>query len=791
MSQKFVLVGCLGAVLFACGPAKKEPELYVTFRPSSIDNKGAKSVVTVSATNDEGKPGAGTVMVKSEAGSLKAGQELTLDAEGLATVDFTCKILEDPACNGRIEVTATWSYKSKDYTASAKIQVGIIVVPPPQDGGSDGGPIFVIDGGVGDAGTVGVHKVTMVSERPTLVAGGGDNMKVTATVTVTATGAAVVGTPVVFTTTLGSFTIAPGTVSKTVMTDANGKAEVQLFVAGASEGIAVVNALALDADGNANVPFSPVGSIVHMPDPLTKAVLGIQSSGRDTTTPIFFRVLSSGSSQKGVPGVLVLFEANGPANIKVSPEAVTDINGVATAILQSGDEVGSATVTATVASTKGVVPEIKAVHPGTPISGGKPSDQKFRVECVRKNLGVMVGENPPLTPVTHPNLTTTTCTATLVDRNSNTVLVPTSVLWFAEAGQIDGVTNSATTGLATAKYSTVALPPDQDPFVGEPSSLKFFPDGGPVLNPDGGQTTYNPRDNFVTIIGVVSGEEAFDDGSGISNGVKDGKWNPGEWFTDLAEPFLDTNDNNAYDEGEYFLDTDRVDCANPTAAPTKNNKWDGPNGCWDGNTQIWRSIHIIYSGAKWAGSTDGTPFWTNTPGPMTRLLASPTPGDNTASLLNYSNINGAVGKGSFVGMAVSWTDLWYNGASPECTYTLNKINPTGRGDVVIQSSGIGLDGWYHGLAYRSYDATESATVPGQFTINGPCDSRRGVTPPPRTRCIRRFDVDFWARGNVTSFIISGANPADMSPTSTLGWYLTFNHPAIAPTFSWGMSATIQ
>lgn len=90
----------------------------------------------------------------------------------------------------------------------------------------------------------------------------------------------------------------------------------------------------------------------------------------------------------------------------------------------------------------------------------------------------------------------------------------------------------------------------------------------------------NPRDNLVTMIAVVSGEEAFTDQNG------NGTWDPGEPFVDLTEPFVDADDDGTWDPNdERFLDTNG------------NGTWDGKNGKWDARTQIWVQERLLWTGA--------------------------------------------------------------------------------------------------------------------------------------------------------------------------------------------------
>ena len=99
------------------------------------------------------------------------------------------------------------------------------------------------------------------------------------------------------------------------------------------------------------------------------------------------------------------------------------------------------------------------------------------------------------------------------------------------------------------------------------------------LKSDGtGRYENNPRDNLVTLIAIVEGEEAFSDTN--ANGTFD----VGESFVDLTEPFVDSNDNGTWDEGEQFIDVNG------------NRMWDGRNGRWDANTQLWMMERVLWTG---------------------------------------------------------------------------------------------------------------------------------------------------------------------------------------------------
>jgi hypothetical protein len=80
------------------------------------------------------------------------------------------------------------------------------------------------------------------------------------------------------------------------------------------------------------------------------------------------------------------------------------------------------------------------------------------------------------------------------------------------------------------------------------------------------------------MIAVTAGEEAYDD---LNN---NGQYDNGEPFTDLTEPFVDSNDNGTWDPGERYIDTNG------------NGKWDGKNAKFDSNTLIWVQNRILWTG---------------------------------------------------------------------------------------------------------------------------------------------------------------------------------------------------
>ena len=709
MNRRIVLatVAISACVLWQCGPTTTDPVLSISAKPLIIDKPTTSVTLTVTAIDELNKSGTGTVTVTSAAGSLTAGAEITLGADGTGTTPFTCDVGADPACSGRVKISATWSHGGKSYDASVNVNV-----TPVPDSGAGGGSAG--DGGMtGDGGTIdaGVFVIDLVFQKPSLVAATGDSTTVTATVKTTDGGATVVGQPILFTTTRGSFNAAPGITSSTVPTDMTGKATVTLFSAGASTGSATVTAGALDSQSTGTVLFADVASIIYIADARTKPTIGIIQSNRDTTTPIFFQVLNA--QNMGVGGVEVSFSAAGPSGITTSPRGITDDTGYVFTTLQSGDDVGIATVTATVTATQGTGAEKSTKHPGTPVVGGRPSDKGFSFACEKKNIGALhvAGSVPPTrqqSPIT--------CTVNLTDRFGKPV-GPTSVQFYVEVGSATNtpvVTPiSGALGEAKLAYSPVStsLPVDVAPLAGEPS----YGNGR------------NPRDMLVTIIAVVNGEEDFSDGSGDA-GVVNGKWDPGEWFVDLPEPFVDVNDNNVWDPGEPPPISNNRDCAHPDGGLSAG--WDGPNGCWDADTQIWRATHVVFSG------------------PLTNPIDfSPIPYPLTVAPMEMRTF------------PFTWADAWGNKSSADGASIAATLQNLTGGSVTVNANLTGDQTGAMDVQYQLVQATESAIGSGVFTIDGPCMTVNTPSPTSlRTRCLRRTAFGPFNKGNEGSVTITGRTP---------------------------------
>jgi len=424
--------------------------------------------------------------------------------------------------------------------------------------------------------------------------------------------------------------------------------------------------------GSVGGPVGPPTSVLGIA--AAPSVLGIKGSGIQETG--LTRFLVTDAAGRPVSNVGVSFAQAQPALVTLGiTVGVTASDGTVSVDYTAGSVVGVSAITATVGGggPTGSYP--------VAVRGAKPSASGFYFRCGKTNLPVYT---------TTMEYETTTCTVRLSDRYGNRVGIATPVSFAAEAGSISASVltkpfsfanpTDPEEGSLTVTFSSDMgngfSPADTTPF---PADATQFPKPR-ALEPSSG--SFNPRDNLVTIIAMVRGEEAFVDAN------LDGQYNAGELFVDQGDPFIDSNDNNAYDSA-----TEPRFCGGASCAT-----YHVPNGVWDSDRTIWAPTWVAFTGVV---STRVDPW---------------TPG----SCIDYTDNN--LGNPSATGAAVAALDQWLNVGPIGQTYAATVAgNPTGvkltvfGGFAELDNIGSSDVSWEK---VSAANPTTACTVAN--TVNGAC-----------------------------------------------------------------------
>jgi hypothetical protein len=557
LTSKFLLVVALAFAVAGCGGA--DPSTAAPAPPTTGPGGG---------TGGGGGGGTSSVTVSVAAGSA------SLIANGTSTTTITATVTDAgvPVADGTVvnfsrtpttggtlsAASATTVGGNASVTFTAGTTVTTVTVNATYGTATGAATITLTAVPPG-----GMQTVSVVSGSTSLVANG------TSATTLTATVTDGVGAPVADGTVV-NFSRTPttgGTLSAASATTVGGNASVT-FTAGTTTTTVTISATSGAATGAVSITLTsvppPPGGIQFVsarPD-----VIGIQGGGQPTTSTITFKVTDA-SGNPVAAGQSVAFAMTGPSGGKLPSNGgefigsdptnptvatgTTDGSGLATVILNSGSVPGPVTIKATVVVGTTTFSSSSSV---ISIGGGVPSAKHFSFPVARKNLPGLVLDNFP-----------TTATVLLADRSGNfNVLAGTSVSFYAEAGAIDTSAVVDNTGKATVNFRTQAPLPA-------------------VLGP----APYQPN-GWVTILATVRGEETFIDANG------NGKFDVGESFSDLGEPFIDQNDDEIFNVGEYYVDGNG------------NSAYDGPNGMWDGpmcpstgcqaSPMIWAQNKLMFTG---------------------------------------------------------------------------------------------------------------------------------------------------------------------------------------------------
>jgi hypothetical protein len=468
------------------------------------------------------------------------------------------------------------------------------------------------------------------------------------------------------------------------------------------------------ADGGVKVAGPPTIIIETAAAP---AILGLKGSGIQESGLMTFLVTDAQGTP--APGAAVTFGQALPNLVTLSnTTATSDANGNAVVAYTSGPEVGVSSITATLTATGAI-----ASHP-VAVRGAKPSGSGFYFHCAQANLPVYT---------TTDQHQTTTCTVRLSDRFGNRVGVPTPVFFAAEAGAISASAmtqafdptkptdpgEGSVTVTFSSDFGNGFMPVDTTPLAASAGQFPF----ARVVEPSNG--AFNPRDQFVTIIAMVRGEEAFVDAN------HNGAYDPGELFVDEGDPYIDSNDNNQYDGATEVRFCEAANCS----------AYHGPNGVWDANTTIWVPTWVVFTG-------NGGP-----------VVTAPSP-----ACLDYTDNNNLAAFGSIVSAA--FVDQWLNPPGPGTTFSI--LSPvsgqSGLKLTLLGNSSPALDGWgAMGVLHVNFDWIQ---VAGSDAVAG--NTACTLANTTTGACVQKLVFYNWDSGLRTTAEIDNTNKTPPAPATNPG-----------------------
>ena len=463
------------------------------------------------------------------------------------------------------------------------------------------------------------------------------------------------GTQVSFTLTYAG--AAPGALSSATAFTVGGLARVVFTADQTSTGPAFITAAAGTPAVTSNQVLVNVSPAMPGSIQFVSAVPDAIAIGSGNTSLVKFRVLSSTGGPS--PTTTVNFEMLGPSGADVTATGTTDNAGEVTTILQAGNLAGPVVVKATVQGTT-----LSATAGNISIGGGIPSDRFLSVSASKLNLPGLGCDGQ-----------TSIINVYLADRFGNyNILQGWSVSFATDAGAIDRSNVTDAAGATTASYRTQApRPNDVDPIAGEPYYTALV---------SGVTRTFNPRDGYAGILVYTSGEEYFDDKNA------DADYQPGEPFTDLPEPFIDSNDSGVWNSGELFFDW-------PLSVPTSTvGSYNAGNGVWDRQIPIFRNIPLVITGPP-----DFSPV-------TTHIVSGPS--------LTTGDVS--IAKGSSVTFYIFVSDVNMNAPMAGTTVTMTADDSSYS---VTKAGGYSIlpDSLSYGPAYVSYTVRNKSTVTVATPIN--------------------------------------------------------------------------
>ncbi len=233
---------------------------------------------------------------------------------------------------------------------------------------------------------------------------------------------------------------------------------------------------------------------------------------------------------------------------------------------QLGDPDAEGVVTARLHA--GILPGTLVVHASLGSADGPPDASSETYEVVglppsqvalRCDPGAVPAFDRRVGPLTIDGVVTTTCTATVLDRVGQPI-EGVRVGFATEAGSITGEGVTDVDGHAFSALTPVGQAPAE------------------LVTTDENE----PGDGQVRVIAWAAGAEMFTDIDG------DGRYTAGldelRVQQDLAEPFIDADDDGRSENGEPFRDADG------------DRAWTFANGLWDSHWPIWSDATVLFVG---------------------------------------------------------------------------------------------------------------------------------------------------------------------------------------------------
>jgi len=345
-----------------------------------------------------------------------------------------------------------------------------------------------------------------------------------------------------------------------------------------------------------SITVSPVDAASIEFDSVDQNPVAIKATGGVEYSNIKFKVQDTNGNP--ATDINVHFTMSGPGGIGYLDENdsnpyesdVSTQDGIEKVVLHSGYEAGVVTIKAEVDIDGDGTYDLVAATPVISIGGGVASDKWFSVAVEKRNLAGWAYNN-----------ITTNITAYLADRFGNyNILNGQSVSFESEVGMavFSNSVSADSKGLATVQartqVSTNYGTPCEDvvPETWETNLKSDIKTRFDIAYPG------HPRNGECSVLVFTKGEEHFIDGS--NGGKIDGLYNTGETYTDLfVDAFRDYDDDGLFDDGSSSTPgttdagqnpaEDCVDVAN-------NNVWDGKNGQWDGDINIFRNTKFLVTG---------------------------------------------------------------------------------------------------------------------------------------------------------------------------------------------------